>query len=149
MAITLLYGCCQVELSVADLDMARAFMENVLGAGKIEQQLAKQIGDLFPDGGYRVDHLDCGEAVFQLNEPSPSILYKGQTSVHQAYLDAIGPCVSNLNFYIDDHVHARELLTSMGADTRIEGPSSAARCLADYGLENTRAGGDSRPFLFM
>lgn len=149
MAITLLYGCCQIELSVADLDRARAFMEGVLGAGRIEQQLAQEIGALFPDGGYRVDHLDCGEAVFQLNEPSPSILYKGQTSVHQTYLDSIGPCVSNLNYYIDDYVHAHELLTSLGAATRIEGPSSAARSLADYGPENTKPGADARPFLFM
>lgn len=149
MAITLLCGCCQIELSVRDLDAARAFIQSSLGGGKIEQQLAKEIGDLFPDGGYRIDHLDCGEAMFQINEPSPSMNYRGQSSVHQAYLESIGPCVSNLNYFIDDHLHARELLTAMGAATRIEGPSSTAPCLADYGPENTRPGGDARPFLFM
>jgi hypothetical protein len=24
----------------------------------------------------------------------------------------VGPCVTNLNFFIDDHVHAHDLLTS-------------------------------------
>jgi hypothetical protein len=37
----------------------------------------------------------------------------------------------------------------MGAATHIEGPSSAARALADYGPGNTRPGADERPFLFM
>lgn len=149
MAITLLYGCCQIELSVRDLDAACGFMEGTLGAGKIEQELARQIAELMPDVGYRIDHLDCGGGMFQINQPSPAMLYRGQKSVHQAYLESIGPCVSNLNYFIDDHVHARELLTAMGAATRIEGPSSAARCLADYGPDNTRPGGDERPFLFM
>src|SRR5262245_3720051 len=147
MAISLLYGCCQIELSVPDLDAACGFMQGVLGAGKVEQELARQIAELLPaDVGYRIDHLDCGEGMFQINQPSPSMAYRGQKSVHQAYLDSIGPCVSNLNYYIDDHVHARELLTSMGAATRIEGPSSAARSLADYGPDNSRSGADTRPF---
>jgi hypothetical protein len=77
------------------------------------------------------------------------MVYEGQRSVHQAYLDSIGPCVSNLNYYVDDYVHAHELLTALGAATRIEGPSSAVQCLADYGPENTRPGGELRPFLFM
>jgi hypothetical protein len=149
MAITLLYGCCQIELSVRDLDAACGFMEGTLGGGKIEQELARQIAELMPDVGYRIDHLDCGEGMFQINQPSPAMLYRGQKSVHQAYLDSIGPCVSNLNYFIDDHVHARELLAALGAATRIEGPSSAARCLADYAPDNTRPGGDERPFLFM
>ena len=149
MAISLLYGCCQIELSVGDLDAARAFMQGALGAGPIEQELAKQIGELVPDSGYRIDHLDCGEAMFQINQPSPSMVYEGQRSVHQAYLDSIGPCVSNLNYYVDDYVHTHELLTRLGAATRIRGPSSAARALAEYGPDNTRPGADSRPFLFM
>lgn len=149
MSVTLLYGCCQVELSVRDLDATRTFMQTVLGAGKIEQQLAREIGELFPEGGYRVDHLDCGEAIFQLNEPSPAILYRGQKSIHQQYLDRVGNCVSNLNFFVDDAAHAHELLTALGAPTHLQGPSSAARCLADYGPENTRAGGDARNFYFL
>jgi hypothetical protein len=75
--------------------------------------------------------------------------YNGQKSVHQARLDSVGPCVTNLNFFIDDHVHAHELLTRLGAGTHIRGPSSAARALADYGPDNTRPGADERPFLFM
>ena len=149
MSITLLYGCFHIELSVRDLDAARTFMEGVLGAGRIEQQLAVEIRDLFPDGGYRVDHLSCGQATFQLNEPSASLAYRGNKSVHQGYLDRVGPCVSNLNYYVDDIVHASELLSDLGAHTLIKGPSSAATSLADYGPHNTRPGGDERPFLFM
>jgi hypothetical protein len=74
--MTLLYGCFQVELSVRDLDGARGFLQETLGAEPIEQQLAREIGELFPAGGYRVDHLDCGQATFQLNEPSLSPAYK-------------------------------------------------------------------------
>ena len=149
MSITLLYGCCQIETSVRDLHATRAFMQTVLGAGQIEQQLAKQICELFPDGGYQVDHLDCGEAMFQVNEPSPSILYRGQKSIHQAYLDRIGNCVTNLNFFVDDAAHAQELLTGLGAPIHLQGPSSAASCLTDYGPRNTRPDAALRQFYFM
>jgi hypothetical protein len=148
-SITLLYGCFQIELCVRDLDAARAFMEGTLAARPIEQQLAWDIAALFPDGGYRVEHLDCGHATFQLNEPSPSLSYQGNRSIHQSYLDRVGPCVTNLNFYVDDIAHAHTLLGEMGAKTLIEGPSSAARSLVDYGPDNTRPGADSRPFLFI
>ncbi|HTV96755.1 MAG TPA: hypothetical protein VME42_12155 [Steroidobacteraceae bacterium] len=148
-SVSILYGCCQIELSVRDLQATRAFMQSALGAGAIEQQLAREIGELFPDGGYRVDHLDCGEALFQLNEPSPSILYNGQKSIHQAYLDRIGNCVTNLNFFVDDAAHAHDLLTRLGAQTHLQGPSCAAPSLADYGPDNTRPGADGRKFYFI
>jgi catechol 2,3-dioxygenase-like lactoylglutathione lyase family enzyme len=147
--ITLLFGCFQVELTVRDLEAARKFMVRVLGARGIEQQLARDIQALLPDSGYRVDHLDCGEATFQVNQPAPSGSYRGNTSVHQANLDRIGPCVSNLNFYVDDIGHARALLTGFGCPILTEGPSTAARSLADYGPGNTRSGGGTRPFLFV
>ena len=86
MSIDLLYGCFQIELSVRDLDVARAFMQEVLFAGPIEERLAREIGSLFPAGGYRVDHLDCGQATFQLNEPSPELTFGGNKSVHQGFL---------------------------------------------------------------
>ncbi len=124
-------------------------MRDALGATQIEQQLAGQIGELFPAGGYRVDHLDCGRAMFQLNEPSPSIVYLGQRSIHQRYLDQIGNCVTNLNFFVDDIVHAQQLLTGLGAPIHLQGPSSAARCLADYGPDNTRPGAEQRQFYFI
>lgn len=75
--------------------------------------------------------------------------YKGRRSIHWDYLERIGPCVTNLNFFVDDYAHARALLGSMGAEVHIEGPSSAARGLGNYGPDNTRVGGDERPFLFM
>lgn len=149
MAITLLYGCCQIETSTPDLEATRRFMIDVLGAGPIEQALAREIAALIPGVGYDVDHLDCGEAVFQINQPSPTMRYNGRKSIHQAYLDSVGPSVTNLNFFIDDYRHARDVLTAMGAETHIEGPSSAARALADYGSDNCRPGADERPFLFM
>lgn len=149
MSINLLYGCCQIETCTRDLAAVREFMICVLDGTPIEQDLARQISELIPDDDYDVDHIECGEAVFQVNRPSPSMTYNGQSSVHQAYLDRVGPCVTNLNYYIDDHAHARQLLTSLGAEVHIEGPSSAARALADYGPDNTRPGAEERPFLFM
>jgi catechol 2,3-dioxygenase-like lactoylglutathione lyase family enzyme len=148
-SISLLYGCFQIETSVRDLDTARSFMHEVLGAQPIEQKLAREITDLFPHGGYRVDHLDCGRATFQLNEPSPGLTFGGRKSVHQQYLDRVGPCVSNLNFYVDDIGHARRLLEHRGVATLTEGPSTVVSSLADYGPANTRPGGEDRPYLFM
>ncbi len=149
MSITLLHGCCQIETTARDLAAVRRFMIDVLGAGAIEQELAQQIRALFPSGQYDIDHLDCGEAVFQINQPSESMSYNGRKSIHWDYLERFGPCVTNLNFFVDDHAHARALLGSLGAEVHIEGPSTAAAALGDYGPDNTRPGGDERPFLFM
>jgi hypothetical protein len=149
MTINLLYGCCQIETSARDLAATRRFMIDTLGAGPAEQQLARQIAQIVPDPAYDVDHLDCGEAIFQINQPSPTMTYAGQPSVHQSYLDRFGPCVTNLNFFIDDHSHALALLSGLGATTHIRGPSSAACSLADYGPDNSRPGAGERPFLFM
>lgn len=149
MAITLLYGCCQVETSARDLDEVRRYMAEVLGAGPIEQELAGQIDRIIPLDDYGCDHIGLGEAVFQVNQPAAGMTYNGQKSVHQSYLDRIGPSVTNLNFFVDDIAHARALLIATGCATHIEGPSSAARALTDYGPGNTREGADERPFLFM
>lgn len=149
MPINLLFGCCQIETSTRDLAATRQFMVERLGAAPAEQTLAREIARIVPDAGYDVDHLECGEAIFQINQPSPTMTYGGRPSVHQSYLDRIGPCVTNLNYFVDDHRHAHALLTSLGAETLIRGPSSAARSLADYGPDNTRPGADDRPFLFM
>ena len=149
MAITLLYGCAQVETTARNIAETRSFFFDALGAGPIEQELAGQIDRIIPDPDYGCDHIGLGEAVFQVNQPAAGMLYNGQKSVHQAYLDRVGPSVTNLNFFIDDAVHAKELLLSMGAAIHIEGPSSAAKALADYGPDNTRPGADDRPFLFM
>jgi catechol 2,3-dioxygenase-like lactoylglutathione lyase family enzyme len=148
MTISLLYGCFQVELSVRDLAAARRFLEGVLGGRPIEQQLAGEITALFPRGGYRVEHVDCGDATFQVNEASAAARYGGNKLVHQEYQETLGPCVSNLNFYVDDIEHARALLSEHGAATRIEGPSTAVHSLTDYG-DNTRPGGEKRQFLFI
>lgn len=149
MAITLLYGCAQIETTARNLAETRSYFHEVLGAGPIEQELAAQIDTIIPDPDYGCDHIGLGEAVFQVNQPAAGMMYKGQKSVHQSYLDRVGPSVTNLNFFIDDAAHAKALLLAMGAPVHIEGPSSAARALADYGPGNTRAGADERPFLFM
>jgi Glyoxalase/Bleomycin resistance protein/Dioxygenase superfamily len=148
MAVTLLYGCFQVELCVRDMDAATGFLTGVLGAETIEQDLAREIAELMPGSGYRVEHLACGQATFQVNQPPPPSYASGKL-VHQGYLDRLGPCVTNLNFYVDDIVHARALLEELGAPAATEGPSTVARRLGDYGPDNTRPGGDDRPFLFM
>ncbi len=149
MTISLLYGCCQIETSARDLAAVRRFMIDVLGAVPAEQELARQIAALIPGDEYDVDHLDCGEAIFQINQPSASMEFNGQKSIHQDYLDRAGPSVTNLNYYVDDHAHAHALLQAMGARTHIQGPSNVAAALGEYGPDNTRAGGGDRPFLFM
>jgi hypothetical protein len=149
MTISLLFGCCQIETSVRSLLPVRTFMTEVLGAEPIEQELARQIAALMGNSGYDVDHLDCGGAVFQVNQPARGMLFEGQKSIHESYLDRLGPCVANLNFFVDDIEHARETLMGMGAAVHIEGPSNVAAALGDYGPGNTRLGGGDRPFLFM
>jgi hypothetical protein len=149
MTMSLLYGCCQIETSARDLAAVRRFMMEVLGAVPAEQELAQQIAALIPGDEYDVDHLDCGEVIFQINQPSAAMEFNGQKSIHQDYLDRAGSSVTNLNYYVDDHAHAHALLEAMGARTHIEGPSNVAAALGDYGPENTRAGGGDRPFLFM
>jgi catechol 2,3-dioxygenase-like lactoylglutathione lyase family enzyme len=146
--ITLLYGCCHIELSVRDLDAARVFMEGVLGGALIEQELAASLRKLVPDDG-GIDHVDCGGATFQLNQPSPALAAQGRRSVHQDYLDLTGPCITNLNFYVDDIVHARDLLTALGAESLMQGPSSIADTFADYGPDNTRPDVATRPFYYL
>ena len=149
MTISLLYGCCQIETSARDLAAVRRFMVEVLGAVPAEQELAKQIAALIPGDEYDVDHLDCGEAIFQVNQPSATMEFNGQKSIHQDYLDRAGPSVTNLNYYVDDYAHAHALLEAMGARTHIQGPSNVAAALGNYGPDNTREGGGDRPFLFM
>lgn len=149
MPVTLLFGCCQVETCVSDLAAARQALHELVDARPVEQELARQIAGLMPGTGYDVDHLDCGGAVIQANRPDAGMEFAGQRSIHQAYLDAHGPCVTNLNYYVDDVAHARDLLEAMGAPVHIEGPSNVARALGDYGPDNTRPGGGERPFLFM
>ena len=149
MTISLLFGCCQIETCVQDLAAARDYMRDLLGAAPVEQELARQIAALLPGSGYDVDHLECGGAVFQVNQPGRGTEFNGQKSIHQTYLDERGACVTNLNYYVDDITAARRLLTELGAPVHIEGPSTVAAVLGDYGPDNTRPGGNHRPFLFM
>jgi hypothetical protein len=148
MAINLLYGCCQVETSTADLVRTRDVFAGALGGRPIEQELAAEITSLIP-GAYACEHIGVGEAVFQVNQPDPGMIFNGHPSIHQHYLDTIGPCVTNLNYFVDDAGHARDLLLAMGAKIHVDGPSDSATALGDYGPDNTREGGSDRPFLFV
>lgn len=149
MAITLLFGCCQIETTARRLDEARAFFIKALGAQPIEQELAGQIDSIAPGTSYGCDHVGLGEAVFQINRPDAAMVFNGHPSVHQSYLDRAGPSVTNLNFFVDDWRHAKELLMGLGAPLHIEGPSDAAPALGDYGPDNTRPGAGERPFMFL
>ena len=148
MSITLLYGCGQIETTVADLDANRRFMTDVLGGGEVEERMAREITALFPGGGHVLEHYEIGEGVFQVNAPSADGMVMGRKTIHQLELERIGSCVTNLYYYIDDVAHAREMLTDLGAAVRTEGPSNLIACLADYG-DNTRAGAENRPFVFL
>jgi catechol 2,3-dioxygenase-like lactoylglutathione lyase family enzyme len=147
MSVTLLYGCFQIEQVVRDLPASRAFLEAVLGAAPIEQRLAEELRGVVPEG-YDIDGIDCGQATFQPNQMGPSMATRPKKSAHQRYLDAVGPCVTNLNYYVDDVFHAKELLTGLGSEICSEGPSTLVESIRDYG-DNTRPGGAARPFLFL
>jgi hypothetical protein len=147
MSITLLYGCFQIESVVRDLPAMRSFLESALGAAPIEQRLADELRGVVP-ADYDIDQIDCGQATFQPNQTAPSMVAMGRVSAHQRYLDEIGPCITNLNYYVDDVFHAKQLLNGLGADTRSEGPSTLVESIRDYGT-NTRPGGDGRPYLFL
>jgi hypothetical protein len=149
MGVTLLYGCGQIEGCVRDMRATSAFLKCVLEAGEIEQQLAREICDLVRDSGHEIVHFDCGEAVFQLDQPTARLIRQNQKSIHQSYLERIGPCITNLYYYVDDVKYAHDLMNAMGAPTYIEGPSTAVPSLTDYGPENTREAGESRNFYFM
>lgn len=149
MPIMLLYSCCQIELTVRDLAAAGTFMRDVLGAAIAEQELVQDIRGFYPGREHDLEHFDVGEALFQVNAPTPRAIFGGQVLVHQAYLDRVGPCVTNLNYFVDDVAHAFDTLSGLGAPVHLEGPSSAARALADYGPANTRPGAEERKFYFM
>jgi hypothetical protein len=148
MSLTLLHGCFQIELTVRDLGRWRSFMEGVLGAAPIEQRFAEELQAVVPDG-FDIDNIDCGGATFQPNQPSPTFRSDGYRPAHVRYLEDVGPCVTNLNWCVDDIGHAKQLLHDLGAGPFVEGPSTLVSCLADYGPENTRPGASTRPFLFV
>ncbi len=117
MAITLLFGCCQIETTARNLDEVRRFMRDAFSAGPIEQVLAAQIDDVMPDTDYACDHIGLGEAVFQVNQPDPKMLFNGHPSIHQAYLDRVGPSVTT-HFCVETNDMARDYkyLKACGVD---------------------------------
>ena len=61
----------------------------------------------------------------------------------------MGPCVTNLNYYVDDIANARRVLSDLGAQVHMEGPSSIVSTLSEFGPDNTRPGSETRKFLYM
>ncbi|MDT3442267.1 hypothetical protein [Pseudofrankia sp. BMG5.37] len=148
MSITLLYGCAHIELTVHDLRRATSFMASVLGAGPIEQKLAADLNTTLA-GVFAVEHLGCGKAVFQFCQPLTASEPLDQRTVHRRYLDDVGPCVTNLNYYVDDTEHAHELLAAVGAPTLMAGPSWFIPSLGDYGPDNTKPVDERANLYFM
>lgn len=112
MSITLTTPCVHIEQAVPDLAAAVRFMEGVLGAQRIEQELVRFINDPVHKV-LDLDHVDCGDAVFQFCMRVPGHEYMPAAK----YLDAIGPRVTDLNFYVDDDAHTAALLAAEGTDT--------------------------------
>ena len=72
MAITLLYGCAQIETTARNLAETRSYFHEVLGAGPIEQELAAQIDTIIPDPDYGCDHIGLGESLDLLGDRLPA-----------------------------------------------------------------------------
>jgi len=147
MAITLLHGCFHIELAVTDIEATRQYLARVLGAAPIEQRLAEDLRGVLPPG-YDIDHVDLAQATLQYNAPAALEPGAERIGIHQRYLRDVGPCITNLNFYVDDVAHARELLTGLGAELWMSGPSTLVPSLSEYG-ENSRPGASDRPYTFL
>lgn len=129
--ITLLYGCGHIELAVPDARAARDYFQRVLGAQAIEQDLAACISGHV----LTIEHMACGQAVFQFCSPLPG----HDQMPAKRHLDHFGAGLTNLNWYVDDTAHARQLLLAMGATEDIRIPMSMIDWAAFYGPDNTKA----------
>jgi hypothetical protein len=110
--IQLATQCAQIETVVPDVARACEWFEQTLAAQPIEQELVRRITGVV----LHIDHRDCGDAMFQfcstITDDMP----------HVWFLAALGPCVTNLNFFVEDSAHAQELLAAAGAATKLDLP---------------------------
>lgn len=110
MSIVLATNCLQIEMAVPDVRVACTRFEHTLGAVPIEEELVRRISGVVLD----IDHRDCGGAVFQFCSP----LIDDIPAAHE--LRRIGPCVTNLTFFLDDAAGAQRELEAAGAVTRLQ-----------------------------
>src|SRR4051794_10443271 len=129
MPISLATNCLQIEMAVPDVRAACAEFEALLGAGPIEQEVVRRISGVVLD----IDHRGCGDAMFQFCAP----LVEDVPARHE--LDRIGPCVTNLTFYVDDAAGAHDSLEAAGAVTRGHWRTSAGSWLQFLGEGNARS----------
>ncbi|MDI2130106.1 hypothetical protein [Yinghuangia seranimata] len=101
-------NCLQIESAVRDVPAACAAFEDLLGAGPIEQELVSRISGVVLD----IDHRGCGDAMFQFCSPLIEDVFTAEE------LRRVGPCVSNLTFFVADAAGTRDLLEAAGATTR-------------------------------
>jgi hypothetical protein len=130
--------CAQIEMVVRDVPRACAWFEQVLGAVPIEQRVVQRITGVVLD----IDHRDCGDAMFQFC----SVITDDMP--HRRFIDTYGPCVTNLNFFMDDADRAAEELSAAGADTKLDLPIGAGLA-ALLGPELARPEEEMRRLYFM
>jgi hypothetical protein len=112
MTIRLATECAQIETVVPDVARACKWFERTLAAQPIEQELVRRITGVV----LHIDHRDCGDGMFQFC----SVITDDMP--HVWFLAALGPCVTNLNFFVEDSAHAHELLEAAGAATKLDLP---------------------------
>jgi hypothetical protein len=136
--IRLATQCAQIETVVHDVPRACDWFSRTLGAMPIEQDVVQRITGVV----LHIDHRDCGDAMFQfctvITDDMP----------HRWFIDRLGPCVTNLNFFMEDADHAYEVLAAAGATTKIQHPI-AASLRAMVGPDLARPEGEIRTLYFM
>lgn len=127
-AIRLATTCAQIEMAVPDVHEACRAFEELLGAAPIEQEVVRRITGVVLD----IDHRWCGDAMFQFCSP----LVDDVPARHE--LDRIGPCVTNLNFFVEDVEETVRLLTDAGATIRLSWRTSRGSWTRFLGEGNVR-----------
>jgi hypothetical protein len=112
MTVRLESQCAQIEMVVHDVPRACRWFKDALGATPIEQDVVRRITGVVLD----IDHRDCGDAMFQFC----SVITDDMP--HRWFIDTLGPCVTNLNFFVDDADRAHDLFAAAGATTKIDVP---------------------------
>ena len=107
--------CAQIEMVVHDVPRACEWFERTLGASPIEHDLVRRITGVV----LHIDHRDCGDGMFQFC----SVITDDMP--HRWFIDTLGPCVTNLNFFMDDADHAAEVFAGAGATTKLHLPIGA------------------------
>lgn len=139
MTIRLATNCLHIEMAVPDVPAACATFEELLGAAPIEEELVKRISGVVLD----IDHRGCGDAVFQFCSP----LIEDIPAAHE--LRRIGPCVTNLTFYVADAPGTAALLREAGAAVRTHWSTKPGSWLRFLGEGNARAAEDLADGWFM